>query len=163
MGEIKMFYNDPDYMKYNKETGELSELRTSTVLPLEEFIMVYLRNIPEMYSLEGNHIKVLMHCWRYCMPDPYYPDYNIIIPGRKAFKDTLRDSNLNLTDKSVSVYISQLADRGFLIRVDRGIYALNPKFFYKGRTSARSKLMLTLYSGYTREELEQMSPVFPRK
>ena len=155
LNSMKVEYNDPDYARVDKHTGEITELRKSCTLPLEEFIMIYLQNIPEMYSLEGNQLKILMNCWRYCLQDPLYPGYNVVYPG-PAFKAALRQNGLDLSSKSISVYISQLASKEFLLRLDRGVYALNPKYFYKGRLSDRSKLMLTFTCGYTQEELDEL-------
>lgn len=158
MGQ-KMLHNDPIYGKVNKVTGEIETLTRYQSLPIEEFIMVYLKSLPEMNKLEGNQLKLLMQCWMYCTQDPLYPDYNIIKTS-KAFKDMVRNNGVDLIDTSIDSYISQLTKKGFLIRFDKGVYALHPKYFYKGRLSDRSKLMLTFTYGYSQEELDKLGVRF---
>ena len=51
---------DPDYSLLDKHTGEIQEWKRTRVVTVDEFIMFFFASMPDLFQLEGLHMKVLM-------------------------------------------------------------------------------------------------------
>lgn len=135
---------DKDYSLLDNWTGEIKELKVTKVVDQEKFMIIFLSTLPQMFNLKGNQIKMLMYCWKYSSFNPKGETEGNIINNNVLFKDYVRNAGLNLTDSAIDVYISNLSSVGFLIKKCRGVYMLNPNYFFKGTVSDASKLQLNI-------------------
>lgn len=132
------------YSLVDNMTGEIKEFKQVRKVSYDDFILVFLQTMPEMYKLNGNQLKILMCCWRQSTFNPRTEAEGNMVYNNAAFKEAVRQSGLELSDIAIDVYLSNLAKLEFLIKVCRGQYMLNPKYFFKGTASDASKLSLTI-------------------
>ena len=134
----------PDYSLLDNNTGEILEYRQTKKLSLDEFIMVFFTSCPMLLKLKGFNLKVLICCWKFSSYNYENDKEGNIIHNNSSFKDYCRAEGLETSDASIDNAISQLKKNGFLIKKCKGEYMLNPKYFFKGTLSKRSKLQLNL-------------------
>lgn len=133
-----------DYALLDKSTGEILEYKQTKKVSMDEFILVFLHSIPEICKLEGNAIKLLICLWKISSFNPYNTEEGNLFYNNTFFKSQVRYFGLDMSDGSINLYISQLAKTNFIIKKCRGAYLLNPKYFFKGTLSNRSKLQLSI-------------------
>lgn len=127
----------------NELTGELTSFTQVRKVSYDEFILVFLKTIPDMMNLEGNQLKLLMLIWkRSSFNDLNEMDGNTFT-NNTLFKEYVRKSGLDLGDAAIDSYISKITKKGFIIKKCKGMYMLNPKYFFKGTHKDASKLSLT--------------------
>ena len=131
------------YSLVDNYTGEIKEFKQTRKVNYEEFLLVFLSTIPEMYQLNGGQLKILIACWKFSSFNPQCTQEGNIICNNQTFKNSVRASGLNLTDSAIDVYINQLSKKGFLIKECKGCYILNPQYFFKGRVADAAKMRLT--------------------
>lgn len=128
----------------NTDTGEIvSGVATLKVTSVDEFIMVFLNSLPQVFDLEGQQLKVLMCCWKYSSFNPSAPEGNRIV-NSKAFKEYVRSNGLDISDAAIDNAFSIMAKKRILVKECRGQYLLNPEYFFKGTLSNRAKLQLNI-------------------
>lgn len=97
---------------------------------IEEYINLCLEAVPDLMELNGLELKVLICCWKAA----YYPSsatkYNIVY-NSPSFKQLCVETGLNTSPASIDNAISALTKAGMLIRLHKGEYALNPRYFIK--------------------------------
>lgn len=110
-----------------------------------EFMQVWLKDNQEFWDLTKSEYAVMVQCWRASVYYPELVDENL--PGNKVttdkqFKD-IAAKNANITVRSVDSALSSLAKKNLLIKDKnyKGIYYLNPKLFFKGKISDRTKII----------------------
>lgn len=136
----KETFVNPDYQIVDKHTGELSELKQTKTVTLDEFIMIFFASSPDLLGLKGIHLEVLICCWRFSSYNPESEAEGNLIHNDSLFKMKCREFGLKAPNASVDNAISYLSKNGFLIKRCRGAYLLNPKYFFKGRLSDKSKI-----------------------
>lgn len=124
----------------DNNTGELTDLNITKKINLDEFIMVFFSSCPELMTLKGNHLKVLICCWKHSSYNPENEERGNIIHNSPGFKEACRASGLDISNAAIDNAISALHKKNFLIKKYRGEYLLNPQYFFKGRLSERSKV-----------------------
>lgn len=134
------------YSLVDNMTGEIKEFKQVKKVSKQDFMLVFLYSIPEMCKLDGNHLKILMLCWKYSSFNPVNSEEGNIIHNDRFFKDAIKKDGMDLSDSSIDVYISRLCKKEFLIKRCRGSYMLNPKYFFKGSISDASKMQLNIIS-----------------
>lgn len=133
-----------DFLLVDKHTGELRDYYQTKKVPIEEFIMVYLASIPEMFVLQGQHLKLLMAIWRLSsFNQTLCEDGNIFINDQST-KEAIKRLGLKISNSGIDVAIHKITEKGFLIKMGRGKYLLNPKYFFKGTLSDRSHIKLSV-------------------
>lgn len=80
---------------------------------------------PKVINLEGNALKILLCCFAYS----YLLQEGMTVFNDRDFKIKVRQSGVNLSDGSISKYISILASEGILQRQCRGRYKINTELF----------------------------------
>lgn len=146
MAKIYTQVQQPKLATVNTETGEIiSGVATIKVSTVDEFIMVFLNSLPEVFNLEGQQLKVLMCCWKYSSFNPTTPEGNRI-SNTIAFKDYVRNNGLDISNAAIDNAFSVMAKKGILIKECRGQYILNPLYFFKGTLGNRAKLQLNITS-----------------
>lgn len=129
------------------ENGEIISADITTIKKVSygEFMQVWLKDNQEFWDLTKSEYAVMVQCWRASIYYPELIDENI--PGNKVtadkqFKD-IAAKNANITVRSVDSALSSLAKKNLLIKDKdyKGIYYLNPKLFFKGKISDRTKII----------------------
>lgn len=129
-----------DYSILDNHTGEILDLNITRKLELDEFIMVFFASCPALMNLTGNHLKVLICCWKHSSYNPQNEEQGNIIHNGPGFKNACKEDGLNISNASIDNAISALCKRGLLVKRFRGEYLLNPQYFFKGKLSNRSRV-----------------------
>ena len=132
----------PDMHLINDRTGELTDYVQTRRLTLEEFIMVFFSSYPQLLSLKGLELKVLMCCWKHSTYNKENDTTGNIVHNNASFKQHCREEGLGIKDASIDNNISALCKKGLLIKKCRGEYLLNPYYFFKGTLTQRSKIQM---------------------
>ena len=131
----------PDYSLLDNHTGEIREFRRTRVVDVDEFIMFFFASIPELCKLEGLQLKILMCCWKNSSYNNVETEGNLVYNNR-LLKDYVRECGINASDTTIDVCIHKLAEKGILMKKCRGVYMLNPEYFFRGRLAKKSRLEL---------------------
>lgn len=133
-----------DYSLLDNRTGEIKEFRRTRKISIPEFMMVYFASYSDMFVLTGVQIKVLMCCWRHSTYNDRLCNEGNMIYNDLMFKEACKKDGLKSPNAVIDNAISQLTKYGFLIKKCKGAYLLNPKYFFKGTLSDRTKLQYNL-------------------
>ena len=125
------------------QTGELTDYFELRKVTLDEFIMVFFSSYPELYQLNGVQLKVLMGCWKYSSYNSANYAEGNIVHNNPSFKEFCRQDGLVTSDANIDNAISTLCKKGLLIKRCKGEYILDPRYFFKGKLSERSKIKFT--------------------
>lgn len=128
------------------EYGELISAEQTIVkkISAEEFTQVYLRDNEEFYSLSKAESNVLSICWLLSI---YYSDESFNLPGNKVTFDksfkTIVEKKTGLKSSTIYNTMASLVKKEMLLKNkdEKGTYYLNPKYFFKGRLTDRTKLV----------------------
>ena len=131
-----------DYSILDNHTGEILDLNLTRKISLDEFIMVFFSSCPELMNLTGNHLKVLICCWKHSSYNPDNEERGNVVHNGASFKEACKENGLDVSSAVIDNAISALCKKGFLIKKYRGEYLLNPQYFFKGRLSSRSKVQV---------------------
>lgn len=151
-GEImgKTIYQENTIIRHNDyETGEtITETHENKhikrVFDEEEFIQVYVNDIAALIGLEkSTDIKVMMALWKEAMFNPRNSADGNLIYLYRPMKESLA-KELGYSVGTVNNSANRLAKKEFIIQKDRGVYFLNPKYFFKGFIDDRPKVMRTI-------------------
>ncbi len=150
----------------DSETGEILESTTSTSHSMQffkkckedEFIMVYLHDLSGFLNIDnGTQIKLLSIIWR----EVHYnnPDLNdgnvlaILIDDKKRWADAL-----HVTVRTIDNALSALVKKGLLLSDARSKYRLNPKYYFKGTSKDRQRILnLSVTYDITNENSDDLS------
>lgn len=124
----------------DKETGELMTSTTEKTYSYrlknnDEFVMMYYKHIlNSMVNIKSaNTLKVLITL-------SSIADYNtgvvLLTPNRRS----IICKQLNISSPNLNHYINELKKAGILAG-SRGEYIINPKFFWKGDSGERSRML----------------------
>lgn len=128
------------YAVVDKQTGELLDYKVTRKISIDQFIMVFFASCPKLMELTGIHLKVLICCWKSSSYNPNNDEESNIVHNNTSFKDECRESGLDVSNAVIDNAISALCKKGFLQKRCRGEYRLNPRYFFRGKLSDRSKL-----------------------
>ena len=129
-----------DYSLLDNNTGELLEYRKTRRLSFDEFIMVFISSFPSLMKLKGIQLKVLICCWKYSSYNKETDTEGNVIHNTATFKQYCHNNGLDTSDACIDRAFVQLRKSGLLIKRCKGEYILNPKYFFKGTLSARTKI-----------------------
>lgn len=133
-----------DYSLLDNHTGEILEYYQTKKVSIDEFIMVFFSNYPQLMKLKGVYLKVLMCCWKYSSYNAECEEEGNLVYNNACFKEYCRQDGLEAPDASIDNAISYLAKEGLLIKKCRGTYLLDPRYFFKGKLSKRSRIMYNI-------------------
>jgi hypothetical protein len=133
------------YALLDKYTGEVLEYKQVKKVNVDEFIKVYLASIPEMFSLPGQQLKILMAIWKVSSFNEMWETEGNIFLNDKDFKMSIRKMGLDLSNATIDTALHNLTKAGFISRIGKGKYMLNPHYFFKGTLSGKSKLKFEVY------------------
>lgn len=134
----------------DKETGEVLDSQiisnkqlnlTRKVKDYNEFIMVYLKDISSFLKIDNaTQIKVLALIWRdisYNNPELNEGNTMAILKDDKE-----RWANeIGCNTRTIDNALSALVKKQILLSVCKGKYKLNPKYYFKGSNSDRTKIL----------------------
>lgn len=109
----------------------------------KDFIYVNL-NFEELYNLEMPEFRVLIQLFK--LVNRFNPNEDILnnlqIKVNKMIRDAIKDKT-GLAESTVKNAFTSLVKKGLLLKDGeyKSIYYLNPKFFFKGNISDRTKLV----------------------
>ena len=135
------------------EWGEIvsADITTIKKVSAEQFVQVYLQDNEEFYKLSKAESNILSICW---LTSAYYNDADLDYPGNKVvYNSELRDKIIiktGLKESTIKNGMASLTKKSMLIKDPnhRGIYYLNPKFFFKGKLSDRTKVIKHMIEYY---------------
>lgn len=126
--------------KVNKETGEITDLIETFVVDEDAWFKLYIKAFATYCdNLTGNAIKFFSKCLKYSLEDKGDGNYFFINDPylQKELEDTKLKSN-------VTKYLKELSDNGFIYKIRRTQYGINPEIAYCGTKHSRARLMLKL-------------------
>lgn len=146
-----IFEKDKNKAVVDVNTGELTDYYSMRTVSLDEFIMVFFASYPELYKLNGVQLKVLMGCWKYSSYNSANYAEGNIVHNNPSFKEFCRQDGLDTSDANIDNAISALCRKGLLIKRCKGEYLLDPRYFFKGKLSERSKIQYTFVVNPTKK------------
>lgn len=128
-------------------TGEIisDTLETTRMVKADEFMQVYLEDLSAIMSLtKPSEITVLVVLWKdstYFDAKAGYPGNKVVV-NKQLIHTVIEESTRKgspLTEGTIRNVLSALVKKRVLIKDDvyRGIYYLNPEFFFKGKLADR--------------------------
>lgn len=124
--------------------GQIVEGKIETVkrVTTEQFTQVYLQNNDDFYCLTKAEANVLSVCWNMSQ---YYGEGSEL-PGNvvqyNRFLLSYIKDKTKLSESSIKHAFADLCRKSMLIKSsERGIYFLNPEFFFKGKISDRLRAL----------------------
>lgn len=143
-GKIKKV-TESETIVTDSQTGEIlqstKELGIVRVVAADEFIKVYLSDISGIIGIGSGKDRDILACF-----------FQIAGYGTNEFfavksvKEKIATA-LNTTLGNIDNAIKKFCSKNILIRKDRSVYILNPKYFFKGEDIKRNEV-LTLVSTY---------------
>lgn len=124
------------------EGGEIisAEITTFKKVTAEEFIQVYLKDNEQFYNLSKPEYSVLSILW---LKSDYYkdegnPGNKIVI--NKQIRDIIADKT-GIADSTIKNAVASLVKKNMIFKDQnyKGVYYLNPEYFFKGSISDRTK------------------------
>ena len=136
----------------NQEGDVIStELKTVKKVTKDKFLQVYLEDFGALMKIkEGLEYKIILWIGK----EMNYETNEIVLV--KAIKERMAvDISTNI--RTINNVISSLTNKNVLISIDRTIFQLNPKMFFKGSIQQREILIRTIqYEIGTTDENEEI-------
>lgn len=125
-------------------TGEVLEktISVSKKVPTNKFIQIYIDDMKGLLKLDsGIQSNVLALIWQACEYSTDEERWNKIA----ILKDTKEKwaKAINCSVKTIDNTLTALVKKGLIASACRGVYVLNPKYFFKGTSEAREVLIRT--------------------
>jgi len=143
MSNVKKITYLEEEFKINNETGEIQEKSTCRTIHLpreEDYVKIYINHINYLNNLPQGLDAII-----YALLKRINYQNEIVI--NSAIKRQIA-KELKKTFNTINQYITKLVQNDILIRVDTGIYYLNPIFYGKGSwkdiLELRKKLEITI-------------------
>lgn len=110
----------------------------------EECIMIFFSDYEKILGLTGTELKLLLFCWAYSIKN-IESDIRInIVYNDNFLKEKCHKEGLTATDAVINNTFSRLHRKGFLLKLCRGVYAINPLYAYKGTLTERNMVLKRL-------------------
>lgn len=156
----KLFFKQKDDTKciVNKETGEIDDFIQTLIVDEDTWLKLYVNTffsaIGQMKSLVD--MKVFSCCLKFAIHRDN--NGNIVNTNESSFKRALNET-CNINSQNLSRSLSSLCKTGFLEKLGRSEYRINPQIAYLGKASERAKLILNIaYDGnIPQDELKQIN------
>ena len=130
----------------NLENGEIKSMYNALPISQDAFInlySIYMASIGVLGYLAKSELSVLTVCWKESNPvnDTAY-NYNKI-NNDTSFKESVRKSAPTLDNKTINNIMASLVKKGYLIKIHKGEFAMNPIYFAKGKITSDTKIELS--------------------
>lgn len=131
--------------------GEIisAEITTTKKVTAEEFVQVYLKDNEQFFDLSKPEYSTLSMLW---LKSDYYKEDNY--PGNKiVVNKQIKDEIIvktKLAESTIKNALSSLVKKDIILKDDKykGVYYLNPKYFFKGKVTDRTKCIKHYTSYY---------------
>lgn len=120
----------------------VQQYTTTKVKNFERYLQVYLMSITDLDKLKPTEFKLLFRIWQQSTPDKDL--HGNVFSNTTLFKNKVRKSGLRLTNESIDHAVSSLCKKEFLIRICKGVYVLNTKYFYEGKVDDKTSFKHTI-------------------
>lgn len=142
MGDTFLKVKSESYSLLNNDTGEVSELHESFLVDEETWFRLYVNTF---FGAIGRirsaiDIKVFILCMKMSVDRP---EGNMICTGDAFFKRSASE-DIGLNSQNLWRSLNNLCRHGFLKKVDRSNYIINPLIAYRGDREKRAKLVLKI-------------------
>lgn len=151
MGSKKRLVKEISSIVVNETTGQVIETIETEVVKVvtqDAFMQVYLEDNSGLFNIKNNsELQVLLQLWKRSVFDT-----NEVIIVKQIKIEIANAIGTKL--QNVNNTISSLKKKKLLISKARGVYFLNPKYFFKGYKENRPKV-IKLVQKYIIEDGEQ--------
>lgn len=134
----------------DSQTGEILEqvvqqekqiIGTRKVKSQEEFIMVYLQDLSSFLRIDNaTQIKLLALIWRDVAYNNPTSDEGNVMAILKDDKERWA-TEINVSTRTIDNCLSALIKKDLLLSESRGKYKLNPKYYFKGSSADRKRIL----------------------
>lgn len=133
----------------DEKTGELSKLYAKiNVGSQEEFLKIYINSIDDLAKIDHTTFQVMLIVLKRAKFSDKDNVYGNEFFNNDNFKQEVKDKLGFKKDNTVNKYISILAKTKILLRVNKGSYILNPRYFARGKMTAKTRMELIVkYDG----------------
>jgi hypothetical protein len=133
----------------DEETGELEKMYAKIRIgSQEEFLKIYFNSIDDLANIDHTTFQVLLIVLKrskFCEKEDVYGNEFF---NNDTFKAEVKEKLGLKKDNTVNKYVSNLAKAKILLRVNKGSYILNPRYFARGTMTAKTRLELIVqYNG----------------
>lgn len=148
MGTTK-FKRDNSKFIGSKETGEILQdfVVEKTCDTQEEFLKIYLNSIDDLSKIDHQTFEILLIILRRAR----FVDKDDVMGNEFFNNDIFKHEvkmKLGLKDNAINKYVSNLTKAKILLRVNKGSYILNPRYFLKGKMTDKTRMELVVkYNG----------------
>ncbi len=128
--------------------GELLEERVETKIVRKvspkDFIQVYLEDLSKLFNIGSpTEIKVLISLWKHTSFNKQGEALGNKVVLIKSIKASIAE-DIGTSIGTIDNAISKLVKKDLLIKTDRSVYLLNPKYFFKGYIPDRINVIRTV-------------------
>lgn len=133
----------------DEETGELEKMYAKIRIgSQEEFLKIYINSIDDLATIDHLTFQVMLIVLkraRFCEKEDTYGNEFF---NNDNFKAEVKEKLGFTKDNTVNKYVSNLAKAKILLRVNKGSYILNPRYFARGTMTAKTRMELIVqYNG----------------
>lgn len=133
----------------DEETGELEKMYAKIRIgSQEEFLKIYINSIDDLATIDHLTFQVMLIVLKrskFCEKEDVYGNEFF---NNDTFKAEVKEKLGLKKDNTVNKYVSNLAKAKILLRVNKGSYILNPRYFARGTMTAKTRLELIVqYNG----------------
>lgn len=133
---------------FDNTTGELDYHKIEHTIvkkvSQDDFIQVYLEDLSGLLGIESlAEFKVLLSLWQKAnFNNENSNDGNVVYLIKSVKEEIANNTGHSLS--RINNTISSLTKKGLLVKKDRSVYWLNPKYFFKGYSKDRIKVVKTV-------------------
>lgn len=110
----------------------------------DEYIMFFIPNYKKLLELTGTELKLLFFCWFHSSKYNEGIVAGNIIYNDSTLKEKCHKAGLKATGSVIDNTFSKLHRKGFLLKICRGEYMINPLYAFRGSLKERNKLLTKL-------------------
>lgn len=128
--------------------GEIVNMETTLkVDDIDNWCFLFLEALGAAKDLDGAEIRLLLGIWRFSTFNNKYDSRGNRFFVTKDSKKKLIENDYAKSESAVGKYINTITSKGYMIRICRGEYLLNPKYIFKGYLTDRSNVKLMIEYG----------------
>ena len=133
----------------DEEHGTLDKMYAKiNVGSQEEFLKIYINSIDDLASIDHQTFQVMLIVLKRAKYSEKDNTYGNEFYNNDNFKEEVKTKLGLKKDNTVNKYVSNLAKAKILLRVNKGSYILNPRYFARGTMTAKTRMELIVkYDG----------------
>lgn len=133
----------------DEEHGTLEKMYAKiNVGSQEEFLKIYINSIDDLANIDHQTFQVMLIVLKRAKYSDKDNVYGNEFYNNDNFKKEVKDKLGIKKDNTVNKYVSNLAKAKILLRVNKGSYILNPRYFARGTMTNKTRMELIVkYDG----------------